>query len=122
MYQIFQPSLIIANSEPPLKAKNPNIRIKPPKTVNGTEWPGISCGFTRPSIDMFVRINLFQHSLLRLLVKQIFQGPQFEPHPNPYFFPKVFHFRRRMFTPIWSSENNTQNDPGTYCNEINSQL
>ena len=36
--------------DPPLKARNPKTRMKPPSPARGTEWPGISTGF--PSVNL----------------------------------------------------------------------
>ena len=42
----------IANSEPPLKAKKPRNRIKPPNEAIGTECPGILNCFFPSSYDI----------------------------------------------------------------------
>ena len=38
------PALAIEPCEPPLKARKPKMRMKPPSPASGTEWPGISIG------------------------------------------------------------------------------
>ena len=38
--------------DPPLKARNPKTRMKPPSPARGTEWPGISTGFPSMNLQM----------------------------------------------------------------------